>query len=81
MTVPPARIKPLIWSLDDGTPFPSDLWIPSHVYGNKTVEVVQDSEEWKAKNGGKPAGSNGTAQQPEPAGVGAGENGSDTIPF
>ena len=45
-----ASVKPLQWSFDDGEPIPSESWIP-WVHGQSLITVLQESAEWKGRNG------------------------------
>ncbi len=64
MTVPAPQNRPLLWEIDSGQPIPEADWIP-YVFGESVKDLVERSDEWKARN--RPA-TNGTPQhQTRPA--------------
>lgn len=66
--IPPAKIKPLLWSLEDGTPPPDFAWMP-WVRGVKAADRISQCVE---RRGGAPDKAAGGAEESPPA---------DEVPF
>ncbi len=49
MNCPAALHTPVIWAIGEG-PIPAEVgqWVPEYVYGEKLVDIIQGSPEWKA---------------------------------
>ena len=63
-SVPPAKLTPFLWSLDnipqDGTEPQFPDWVPKKLYGRPLTDIIAECEEFNPEDEGRPAGDDGT---------------------